>query len=80
MYIWIPLTILFFCIGAWPIGIGVLIYGIYSITSKRRAKEKEEKENLAAENHKLRQELEQMQIIQRVMDKTEKKKTEEAEK
>lgn len=70
MYIWIPLSILFFCIGAWPIGIGTTIFGIYLTVSKRKAKEKEEKEALKAEVQKLRQEL-QEQAVRRAMDKAE---------
>lgn len=70
MYIWIPLTILFFCIGIWPIGIGILAFGICSTISNKRAHEKEEKEKLKEENQKLRQELAE-QAVRRAMDKAE---------
>ncbi len=73
MYIWIPLAIIFACIGAWPIGIGITALGLYFTISKKKAKEREENEKLKEENQKLRQEL-QEQAIRHAMDKTEKRK------
>lgn len=70
MYIWIPLAIIFACIGAWPIGIGIISFGLYFTISKKKAKEREEKEKLEKENQKLRQEL-QDQAVRHAMDKAE---------
>lgn len=70
MYIWIPLAIIFACIGAWPIGIGITAFGLYFTISKKKAKEREEKEKLEKENKALRQELAD-QAVRRAMDKAE---------
>lgn len=55
--IWLPLTIIFCIIGAWPIGIGTLICGIcitFYEKSKKEGKMQDEIDNLKKEIESLK--------------------------
>ena len=59
-YIFVLSAILSFAVGAWPIGIGITIFGIYLSVSKKNEAKKAENDRLKAENEALKKKLDEV--------------------